>query len=123
MHLQQTIEHKDAAFAVVLSARHRQGVFDREDNRDCPYRQRDCAEHIVGHRSFAGRTEKDLVKRIERPSADIAIDDADRADRQRRRGIGRCFWPRPGPLNRDGALDWFTISNLETPLTVSPVNR
>ena len=51
--LQQAVEREHAALAVVLGAQHQQRVFDRDDERDRPYGERDRAEHIVGRRRDA----------------------------------------------------------------------
>ena len=54
--MQQAVEREHAAFAVVLGAQHQKRVFDRDDQNDRPYRQRDRAEDVVGRRRNAGRT-------------------------------------------------------------------
>jgi hypothetical protein len=82
--VQQAVERENAAFAVILGAQHQQRVLDRDDERDRPYRQGYRAQHVIGRRRDAGGTEKNLVDRIERRGADIAIDDTERADDQRR---------------------------------------
>ena len=53
--VKQAVEREDAAFAFVLGADHQQRVFDGDDQRDRPDRQRDRAEHVVRRSARPGR--------------------------------------------------------------------
>ena len=85
--VQQAIEREHTALAVVLRAQNQDGVFDRDDQRQRPDDERNCAERVLG-RMRRGDA-KNLVHRIEGRSADVAIDDAERAKRQRRDAAAR----------------------------------
>jgi hypothetical protein len=50
---------------------------------------RDRPEHIFGRRRDGGGTEKNLVDRIERRRADVAVNDAERADGEGREPAAR----------------------------------
>ena len=99
--MQQAIEREHSALAVVLGAQHQQRIFDRDDDEDRPYRRRDRPEHIFGRRRDGGGTEKNLVDRIERRRADVAVNHADRADGEGREPAARGM--RPAHMRVDGA--------------------
>ena len=82
--VQEAVEREDAALAFVLRPQHQRGVFDRDDQRDGPDRERDRAEHVFPRRRDIGGADEDLVDRVKRRCADIAKDDAERAQRERR---------------------------------------
>ena len=81
---QQGQQGDDAAFAVVVGAQDEQRVFDRDDQDQRPQDERDDAQHRVGRdrAAVAGGAGR-LLQRIERAGADVAIDDAEGAQRGR----------------------------------------
>ena len=80
--MQQAIECKHAAFAVILRPQHQNGVFDRHDQRQRPDDQGNCPQDRFGCRRPGGNGAEDLVQGIKGRGADIAIDHAKRPDRQ-----------------------------------------
>ena len=106
----QRHQRQDAAFALVVGPEHDQDVLDRDDQDQRPQDQRQDAEDVVARRRRAGRHRRRvqrLAEGVERAGADVAVDDADRTERQReqrlspvgvrmvarlhgRRPIGRC---------------------------------
>ena len=80
--VKEAVEREDAAFALVLRADDQQRVLDGDNQRDRPDRQRDRAEHGARRRRDLGGNGEDLVDGVERRGADVAIDDAERPDRQ-----------------------------------------
>ena len=78
--VQEPIKREHAALAVVLRAQHQDRVFDGDDQRDGPDRERHAAEHVGGRAHRAA--EEQLIHGIERRGADIAIDDAECAEGQ-----------------------------------------
>ncbi len=79
--VQKAVEREHAALAVVLRAQDQDGVFDRDDERQRPDDERNGAERVLGR--MRRRDAKNLVHRVEGRSADVAVDDAERAERQR----------------------------------------
>ena len=78
-------ERQDPALALVVGAQHEGDIFDRDDDRQRPEDQRQHAEHLLGRgRRAAGRGMQRLAQRIDRAGADVAIDDAERAEHQQR---------------------------------------
>jgi hypothetical protein len=80
----QRQERQRAAFAVIVRLQQKNDVFERDDDRQCPEEQRDQADNcetldvlIMGDRT------QGFAKGIKRARADIAVDDSDRADRER----------------------------------------
>ena len=53
--VQEPVEREHAALAVVLRAQHQDRVFDRDDQRQRPDRERDAAEHVVGRARRAAK--------------------------------------------------------------------
>ena len=91
-------QRQRAAFAVIVGAQQEQHVFERDDDNQGPEDQRQHAEH--------GRLRDDAVRsaggqngfaqRVERARADVAIDDADRAEGERpERAAGQGRIRRP----------------------------
>ena len=103
--VQQAVEREDAALAFVLGVEDEDRVLDRDDQRDRPDRQGNRADDVAGRRRDRGRPGKDLVDCVERRGADVAVDDAERADRQggepAARRMGRALLDRRR-CGRDG---------------------
>ena len=93
-------EHRDqAALAVVVGAQDQHDVLDRDDDRQRPEHQRQHAVDVAfGERHVA--VGEHFLQRVERAGADVAVDDADRAERQRDDRGGR---PCRRARARDGA--------------------
>ena len=90
--LRQRHQRQRAALAVVVGAQQDHDVFERDDDDQRPEDQRQDAEHRLARRRAAGadRGQHRLAKRVERAGADVAVDDADAAERQRpEAGCGR----------------------------------
>ena len=81
--VQEAVESECASLTVVVRAEDEDEILERHDERDRPDDQRDAAEHVVGRAQDVAVPEEDLVDRVERRRADVAIDDAHRTDRQR----------------------------------------
>ena len=82
--LDQRHQAQRAALAVIVHAHDERDVFQRDDDDQRPQHQRfDAKHHFAGQRAVALRREQALLDRIKRAGADIAIDDADAAERQR----------------------------------------
>ena len=91
--MQQAVERKYAALAVVLRPQHEEGVFDRDDEGQGPDHERDGADCVLGR---AGRRNaENLVHGIKGRSADVAMDDPERA--QRKRPDAACMEHGPAP--------------------------
>ena len=74
-------QHGDQpAFAVVVGAQDQQHILDRHHHRQGPEHQRQHAVDVLGREPHVAVGE-DLFQRIERAGADVAIDDADRCER------------------------------------------
>ena len=84
--LGQRDERQDAAFAVVVGPHQQHDIFQRHHDDQRPQDQREHADddgwRDGGVLLAAGRGEDRLAQRIERARADVAIDDAERAQRQ-----------------------------------------
>ena len=87
--MQQAVEREQAALAVVLRTQDENGVFDGDDDGDRPDHQRDAAQHLGRRLRGAGTAEEQRVHGVERRGPDIAVDDAQRADGQRRETAAR----------------------------------
>ena len=77
-------QRQDAALAVVVGAHDEEDELDRDDQRDRPEDERDDAEDVLFgrlHRAVVGG--EDGLQRVERAGADVAEDDAERAERER----------------------------------------
>ena len=76
---------QSAAFAVIVGAQQDDHVFDGDDKDQCPDDERENAEDRAFARRRIGthRGKHRLAQRIKRARADVAIDDADRAERKR----------------------------------------
>ncbi len=100
--VQQPVKRKDAALALVLRAQNQQRVFDRDDHRQRPDHQRDAAQHVLRRPRHAGL--ENLVHGVKRRGADVAVNDAERAKRQRRQPAARRMRAvrRPSAQRRRG---------------------
>ena len=78
-------QRQRAALAVVVGAQQDQDVFGGDDEEQRPDDQRQDAEHNRFARGVAGarRRQHRFAQRVERAGADVAVDDADAAERQR----------------------------------------
>ena len=77
-------ERQRAALAVVVGAEQDDDVFDRHDEDQRPQDQRqDAEDDLARHRPAGGRGRDRFLQRVERARADVAVDDADRAERER----------------------------------------
>ena len=83
---QQRGQREDAALAVVVGAHDEREVLDRDDQHQRPEDERQDAEHVRLGRRDRVRSEEALAHRVERAGADVAVDDAERAEGQRQRG-------------------------------------
>ena len=77
---EQRHQREDAAFAVVVGAHDHRDVFDRRRDDERPHDEREHAERDVGRRRPARPVERRL-EGVERARADVAVDDAERAER------------------------------------------
>ncbi len=76
-------QRQRAALALVVGAQNEDHVFDGDDDRQRPDDQRQHAQNFHAHgRPAAGGGVQRLAKRIDRAGADVAIDDAERAEHQ-----------------------------------------
>ena len=77
-------ERENAAFALVVGAQHERDVFQRHDQQQRVDDQRQHAEDVVVRRRHRVRAEETLAHRVQRAGADVAIDDAERGQGQRK---------------------------------------
>ena len=78
-------QRERAALAVVVGAQQDQHVFQRDDDDQRPQDQRQHAEYDIARDGVVvARRDRRLAEGVERAGADIAVDDADAAERQRR---------------------------------------
>src|SRR6185312_13456569 len=91
----QRQEREDAAFAVVVGAHDEADVLDADDERERPEDEREEAEDVGGARRHAVLGADALLERVEGAGADVAEDDAESAERQRRRA-GTLAGAQPG---------------------------
>ena len=81
--LEQRHQRERAALAVVVGAHDQEHVFERHDDDQRPQDQRHDAEHHLAGERAAGRGGGEaLLEGVERARADVAVDDADGAERQ-----------------------------------------
>ena len=66
-----------------------------DDQRQRPEDQRQHAEHVVARRRDAVRAVETLAQRVERARADVAVDDAERAEGEQAE-TGRVLGMRAG---------------------------
>ena len=78
-------QRQDAALAFVVGAHDEEDELDRDDQRDRPEDERDDAEDVLfGRLDRAVVGGEEGLQRVERAGADVAEDDAERAEGQRR---------------------------------------
>ena len=82
--LRQRHQRQRAALALVVGAQQDDDVFERDDDDQRPEDQRQHAEHRVAGRRAVGADRGDhrFAEGVERARADVAVDDADAAERQ-----------------------------------------
>jgi len=73
-----------AAFALVVRAHHDRDVLDRDDEQQRIDDERQHAENVVVRGRHRVRPEEALAHRIERAGADVAVDDAERGEGERK---------------------------------------
>ena len=76
-------QREDAAFALVVGAHHDRHVLDRDDEHQRVDDQREHAEHVLVRRRHGVRAEEALAQGVQRAGADVAVDDAERGQRER----------------------------------------
>ncbi len=77
---QQRGQRQDAAFALVVGAKHDRHVLDRDDQHQRVDDQRQYAEHVGLGRRYGMGAEKTLAHRVEGTGTDVAINDTERRD-------------------------------------------
>ena len=82
--LRQRHQRQRAALALVVGAQQDDDVFERDDDDQRPQDQRQHAEHAPRGRRAVGadRSDHRFAQGVERAGADVAVDDADAAERQ-----------------------------------------
>ena len=81
---------------MIVGPQHEDEVLERDDDDQCPEDQRQDAEDVVVRRGDRVRAMKALADRVERARADVAVDDAERGEREHdespavRRGRPTC---------------------------------
>ena len=81
---EQRGQREDAAFALVVGAHDDGDVLDRDDEQQRVDDQRQHAEDVLVRRRHGVRAEEALAHRVERAGADVAVDDAERRERERK---------------------------------------
>ena len=99
----QRSEREDAALAVVVRTHDQHHVLERDDDDQRPEHERQQAVDVGLVERHAVRAAEDLAHRVQRRGADVAVDDADRADHQRQHaalaaGRGHVGLPHPVPV-------------------------
>jgi hypothetical protein len=80
--LRQRQQRQRAALAAVVGAQDEHDVFEGDDQRQRPDEQRNDAHDLeLGEPVAPGRPQP-LAQRVERAGADVAVDDADRAEHE-----------------------------------------
>jgi hypothetical protein len=99
---EQSKHGHDAALAVIVRAQDQDGVLERDDEEQRPKDEGDGSDHrVVLEGATCGCDLDGLLERVERTGADIAVDDAERAEGQGDGG-GSCRELRFACLDRDG---------------------
>ena len=80
----QRHEREDPAFALVVGAQHVEMVLERDHDDERPEDERQRSQHVGAARLDAVRTEEALADGVERTRSDVAVDDSERRQRQRR---------------------------------------
>ena len=79
----QREQRERAAFALVVGAHRDEAHIQRDDQHQRPEDQAEHAEDVQAVDGQRMRADEALLHRVERRCADIAVDDADRAEHQR----------------------------------------
>ena len=93
----QRHQREHAALAVVVGAHDEEEVLDRDDQRDATRRSATGAEDVVRGGRHAVRERHALLERVERRGPDVAVDHAERAQRQLG-GIRAVLLSRPATV-------------------------
>ena len=104
--LRERHEREDAALALVVGLHQEQHIFRGDDNQQRPNDQRNDADDLGGAERAAFELTERRLQRVERARADIAENDADRAERKhpgipgrmRQVALGAIDWRRDGVL-------------------------
>ena len=104
--LRQRLEGQDAAFALVVGLHQEQHIFRGDDDQQRPDDERDDADDLGRPQRGALELTERGLQRVERARADVAENDADRAERQhpgipgrmRQVALGAIDWRRDGVL-------------------------
>ena len=83
----QCEQGEGAALPLIVGPHRDQHIFEGDDQHQRPEDQADHAENVQPVDRQRVRPDKALFHRVERRGADIAIDDADRAEHQSRQGM------------------------------------
>ena len=86
---QKAVEGEEPALAIVLRAQNEDGVFDGDNDGDGPDHQRYTTQHVSWRWCAAASAEKQLIHGVKRRRADIAVDNAECANGQRRKASTR----------------------------------
>src|SRR5262249_42784712 len=78
-------EGEDPSLAVVVRAHEERQVLERNDRDERPEDDRENAEHVRRRRRERRGADEALLEREERVRADVAVDDAERAEGERGR--------------------------------------
>ena len=113
--LRQRHQRQRAALAVVVGAQQDHDVFERDDDDQRPEDQRQHAEHRVSLGALPAPTAADdrFAQRVERARADVAVDDADAAERQRPEAALRAFAVAGGDASpaRGASVSWDVVGS------------
>ena len=92
-------QRHDAALAAVAGAQHQRHVLERDDDHQRPEDRRDAAENVIGGERNAVVRIEGFLDCVQRAGADVAVDDAERQQRQRRGRLLRdvCIFGRRSP--------------------------
>jgi hypothetical protein len=94
----------DAALAAVVGAQHQGHVFQRHDHRQAPEDQGHDAEQVGRSQRQAVGGVEDGLECVQRARADVAVDDADRSQGQRRKAAFLMFRRQVVTVSCFGAL-------------------
>ena len=107
----QRRQRQRAALAVIVGAQQDQNVFQRDRDDQRPHDQRQHAEHdIARHRLIVACGDRRFAEGVKRAGADVAVDDANAAERQRHRSSAALHCPCLRLVLRPAAAVSFTPS-------------
>ena len=95
----QRRQGQHTALALVVGAHHQRDVLDRDDEEERVDDERQHAEHVVVGGRHGVRAEETLAQRVQRAGADVAVDDAERRQRQREQAARLAVRLRPSMLS------------------------